>query len=47
MNGKRFGNKLPDAVIAASAVVADCHLVTADKHLLKIPGLAVQGYQAV
>jgi tRNA(fMet)-specific endonuclease VapC len=39
--------KLPDAVIAASATVNDCTLVTADKQLLKIPGLAVQGYQAV
>jgi tRNA(fMet)-specific endonuclease VapC len=39
--------KLPDAVIAASASVHACQLVTADKHLLKIPGLAVQGYQTV
>jgi len=38
--------KLPDAVIAASAAVHACLLVTADKHLLKIPGLAVQGYHA-
>jgi predicted nucleic acid-binding protein len=39
--------KLPDAVIAASAAVHACLLVTADKHLLKLPGLAVQGYRAV
>lgn len=38
--------KLPDAIIVASAAVHDCHLVTADKQLLKIPGLAVQGYHA-
>lgn len=39
--------KLPDAVIAASAAVHACLLVTADKYLLKLPGLAVQGYRAV
>jgi predicted nucleic acid-binding protein len=39
--------KLPDAVIAASAAIHECILVTADKQLLKIPGLDVQGYQAV
>jgi len=46
MNGKRFFLDT-NAVIAASAAVHVCLLVTADKHLLKIPGLAVQGYQAV
>jgi len=39
--------KLPDAVIVASAAVHACLLVTADKHLLKIPGVTVQGYIAV
>jgi len=37
--------KLPDAIIVASAELNKCLLVTADQHFLKIPGLAVQGYQ--
>jgi hypothetical protein len=37
--------KLPDAVIAASATVNDCTLVTADKQLLKTPGLQVKEYR--
>jgi predicted nucleic acid-binding protein len=39
--------KLPDAVIAASAAIHECILVTADKQLLKTPGLLVQEYQTI
>ncbi len=37
--------KLPDAVIAASAAVHKCTLLTADSQLLKTPSLMVRGYQ--
>ena len=36
--------KLPDAVIAASAAVEDCALITADGTMFDIPGLQVQSY---
>ena len=37
--------KLPDAIIAASAHIASCTLLTADDHLLKHPDLNVQRYE--
>ena len=36
--------KLPDAVIAASAAVEDCALITADRTMLEIPGLEVESF---
>lgn len=37
--------KLPDAIIAASASVHACVLLTADKRLQKVPGLPVRIYR--
>ncbi len=39
--------KLPDAIIAASAVVHRCALLTADSQLLKMSGITVQKYQVI
>ncbi len=37
------GLKLPDAIIAASAMAAKAHLITADEHFQSVPSLAVEG----
>ena len=37
--------KLPDAIIAATAIVSGCTLITGDRQLLNMEGLAVQGYE--
>jgi predicted nucleic acid-binding protein len=36
--------KLPDAIIAASALTHDCTLITADQKLLNTPGLKSMGF---
>jgi predicted nucleic acid-binding protein len=40
---RKTGRKLPDSIIAATAIILGATLVTSDKHLLKLsfPGLAV------
>ena len=37
--------KLPDAVVAASALVLDAVLLTNDRHLLTLPGLRSQSLE--
>lgn len=39
--------KLPDAIIAASSVVNECILLTADKKLLKLPDINALSYEIV
>jgi len=39
----KYGLKLPDAIIAATAVVLACDLITNDRALLNLPGIAVYG----
>ncbi len=36
--------KLPDAIVAASAAMSECTLVTADTRLLDLPGIETLGY---
>ncbi len=38
---KRYGLKLPDAIIAATALVSDADLVTNDRKMARVPGLRV------
>ena len=39
--------KLPDAIIVGCSVYKNCTLITADKKILEINGLAVLPYQVI
>ena len=38
---KTYRLKLPDAILAATALTYDCQLVSNDKELQKVPGLSI------
>jgi tRNA(fMet)-specific endonuclease VapC len=41
---RRFGIKIPDAIVAATAITRSARLVTADKQLAKIKDLSIESF---